>query len=200
MEQSLSWEAISPSPNQECLHILCNAKVSYSVHNSPPLASILSQPHPIYTFPLYFRNVYSSIIPPSTLRSSERFFISGLPTKIMYAFIISAMCATCHAHLILLHLVTLIILGEAPHYAFFSSLPHRSKYSTQKPVLYAFSIYAMRSIWPNSLTILIRYFYPCIFSSLLGSNILLNTLCPCSSPTVRDQVSHSYKTIGNRGW
>jgi hypothetical protein len=41
-----------------------------------------------------------------------------------------------------------------------------------------------------------------VASSLLGPNILLstlfsNTLSLCSSPSVRDQVSHPYKTTGN---
>jgi hypothetical protein len=38
-------------------------------------------------------------------------FHSGFPTNILYIFFASIR-ATCHAHLILLHLIILIILGE----------------------------------------------------------------------------------------
>jgi hypothetical protein len=37
----------------------------------------------------------------------------GFPTKILYTFLISSMHANCHAHLILLDLITQIMSGEA---------------------------------------------------------------------------------------
>jgi hypothetical protein len=40
-------------------------------------------------------------------------FASGFPNKILYAFLISPMLATCAVHIILLYLNTLIIFGEA---------------------------------------------------------------------------------------
>jgi hypothetical protein len=43
MEQSPSWEANRFSANQEIPSILCNPKVHYRVHNSPPPVTILSQ-------------------------------------------------------------------------------------------------------------------------------------------------------------
>jgi hypothetical protein len=53
-------------------------------------------------------------------------FLSDYPIKLLYAFLISPMCATWPAHLILLHLITLIIFCEAYsyealYYAIFSS-------------------------------------------------------------------------------
>jgi hypothetical protein len=90
---------------------------------------------------------------------------SGLPTKILYASL-SPIRATCPAPLILPDLITRIIFGDE-----YMSLSSSLCSLLHSPVA----------------------------SSLLGPNILLstlfsNTLSLCSSLSVRDQVSHPYKT------
>jgi hypothetical protein len=93
---------------------------------------------------------------------------SGLPTKSLYASIFSSTRATCPAYLILLDLITRIIFGD--------------EYRSLSPLL----------------CILLQ---SPAFSSLLGPNILhstqfSNTLRLCSSLSVRDPVSHPYRTTG----
>jgi hypothetical protein len=57
-----------------------------------PLVPILSQMNTVHTFPTYFPKIHSNIIFQSVHRSSEWFFISGFPIKILYAFLISYAC------------------------------------------------------------------------------------------------------------
>jgi hypothetical protein len=53
-----------------------------------------------------------SILILSTHGIPSGLFPSGFPTNILYAFLVSAIRATCLVHLILLNLIILIMLGE----------------------------------------------------------------------------------------
>jgi hypothetical protein len=46
-------------------------------------------------------------------------FRSRFPNKILYEFLIPLICIACSTHLILFGLISLTILGTAPHYVIF---------------------------------------------------------------------------------
>jgi hypothetical protein len=102
--------ANSHSASLEIPRLTWNPKVHYRVHKIPPLVPILSQMHPVHTFPHYSSNRHSNIILTSTLRSYNRSLSSMFPCHIFYTFIIYPVRATCPAHSLFLD--TLSLSGE----------------------------------------------------------------------------------------
>jgi hypothetical protein len=114
-ELSPSWAAANCAATQELSSILRNPKVHHRVHKSPPLVSILSQIDPVHTIPSYLKSI---LILPTHIRLGlpSGLFLSGFPTNIPYAFLVSPIRATCLANLILLDLIILIMFGEEYNY------------------------------------------------------------------------------------
>jgi hypothetical protein len=108
MELSPSRETVNCAATQELPSILWNPKVHYRVHKSLPLVIFWARSiQSIPSHPIYLRSI---LILSTHLRLG--LFPSGIPTNILYAFRFSLIRATYPAHLILLDLVILIILGE----------------------------------------------------------------------------------------
>jgi len=76
-EQSPSQEANSSSSSKEIPRLLSNKKFHYHIHKSLSLDPFPSQKNPVHT---------------------HRFFPSGFPTKILYAFLICHMLLPSHSN------------------------------------------------------------------------------------------------------
>jgi len=101
MQQSPAWYANSRSDSQEIPRHLCNLSL--------PVIPTANQMHSAHTFPPYFPNIHSKIIFHLRPGLPRSLFPSGFPTKILYAFFISPVRATCPIHIIPLDLISLLI-------------------------------------------------------------------------------------------
>lgn len=93
----------SRSDNQEFSHLLWNTKVHCNVYNTLPPVPALSQINPIHTTTHNFPKIHFNH--PLCLGLQSGLFLSGFPTKIFYAFIISLMRDICPVYLILLDII-----------------------------------------------------------------------------------------------
>jgi len=109
MEQNPSTEAKNRSGSEEIPRFfLCKPMVHYRVHNSPPLAPILSQMNPVHNIPSY--SLRSILILYFHLRPGfpSGLFPSDFPNKILHPFLISPIRTTSSNNLTILDMITLL--------------------------------------------------------------------------------------------
>jgi hypothetical protein len=112
VEVSSSWEAANCAAAQELPSILWNPNVHFRVHKSPPLIPILSQINPTHTVSSYLYKIHFNIVHPPTPWSSQWSLTFWFSHQYPICIHLLPIRATCHAQLILLNLIIVIILGE----------------------------------------------------------------------------------------
>jgi hypothetical protein len=112
MEQSPSWAAIKSSASQEIPRVLWNTE-SITMFKSARHLS-LSEARSIQFMPTHPTSLRSILILYSHLRQGLQslLFLSGLPTKTLYAPLVFPIRTTFPAHLTLLDFITRIVFCE----------------------------------------------------------------------------------------
>jgi hypothetical protein len=116
LNHSWSWSLLEKLP---IVQLLKNFPAFYGTRRfvtvfTRALHWSLSWARSIQSIPVHPISLRSILILSTHLRLGlpSGLFHSGFPTNILYAFVFSPIRATCPAHLILLDLIVLIILGE----------------------------------------------------------------------------------------
>jgi hypothetical protein len=110
MELSPSWEAATPAATQKLPSILWKQKVHYHVHK--PSTGPYPEPHQSNPYHSILSKIHLILSTHLRLGLPSGLFPFGFPTNILYAFLFAPIRATWPAHLILIELTILIILGE----------------------------------------------------------------------------------------
>jgi hypothetical protein len=110
MEEIPSWEATWFSAIQEIPLILCNPKVHYRIHKSPPPVLNLSQINSVHA-PSNFCKVHFNTTFHLSPSPPNGLFPSGFPIKTLCESFLSPTRATCTTHLTLRDFITRIIFG-----------------------------------------------------------------------------------------
>jgi hypothetical protein len=89
------WSRVPPeklnrsSARKDIPHILWNPKIHCRVHKCPPTVPSLSQIIPVHVFPSHFLKIHFNIILHLCLGLPSGLFPSNLPTKTLYAPLLS---------------------------------------------------------------------------------------------------------------